>query len=134
MVDLCNSIDNFLSNRTTTSAEKIDNETLVSSMLKGLMTSSLAAGRIVSKRCELAEKDVNKEEKKLLAPVDFMVLDTGALRGFSEPEEYTHRITSASMCSAIQLKMSVARSIEQGEDLRVDLTLLTDMNPKGLKF
>ena len=98
------------------------------------MTSSLAAGRIVSKRCELAEKDVNKEEKKLLAPVDFMVLDTGALRGFSEPEEYTHRITSASMCSAIQLKMSVARSIEQGEDLRVDLTLLTDMNPKGLKF
>jgi hypothetical protein len=45
---------------------------------------------------------VNKEEKKLLAPVDFTVLDTGALRGFSDPEEYTHRITSALMYSAIQ--------------------------------
>lgn len=45
---------------------------------------------------------MNKEEKKLLAPVDFKVLDMGALRGFSDPEEYTHRITSALMCNAVQ--------------------------------
>jgi hypothetical protein len=52
----------------------------------------------------VAEKDVNKEEKKFLAPVDFTVLSTGALRGFSDPEEYTHRITSALMYKAAQWK------------------------------
>jgi hypothetical protein len=45
----------------------------------------------------VAERDVNKEEKKLLGPVDFTVLDAGGLCGFSDPEEYTHCITSALM-------------------------------------
>ena len=103
MVDRCNSTDNFLSNRTTTFAEKIDSETLVSSMLKGSMTSSRVTGSVILGREGVRrEEEVNKEAKKLLAPVDFTVLDTGVLRGFSDPEEYTHRITSALTYSAVR--------------------------------
>ena len=106
MVDRFSSADSFLSNRTTTSAENIDNETLVSSVLRGSITSSRAVGGNVFERCGVAEKVVKREEKKLLAPVDLRACDTGALRGFSDPEEYTHRITSALMCSAVKYKIS----------------------------
>jgi hypothetical protein len=99
LVDRCNSTDNFLSKRTATSAEKIDNETLLLSIIEGLTTSGSA---ILGRWGGVAERDVNKEEKKFLAPVDFTVLCTGALCGFSDPEEYTHRMTSALMCKAVQ--------------------------------
>jgi hypothetical protein len=89
-VDLCNSDATFLLRRTSTSAENIDNDTLVSSTVKGSTTFSIT-GRGVAARWGVAFplSEVKREEKKPPVPVGFdNFSETG--RGFcffSDPEE-----------------------------------------------
>ena len=90
LVERCISADSFLSSRTLTEAEYIDNETLVSLMARWSTGFGGGAGAGVGVLCGVDEpaREENKEEKKL-PPTEGLVMAMtfgGRMRFFSEPD------------------------------------------------
>lgn len=91
LVERCNSDDSFLSSRTLTEAEYIDNETLVSLMARWSTGLGGGNGGGVAAFCgvDVPERDENNEEKKLPPPVEGLVMLItlgGKILFFSEPD------------------------------------------------
>lgn len=101
LVDLCNSAAVFLSSLTSASAEKIDKETLVSLIVRGSTTCTGSGGSGVVTRWGVSPPPMfeRRDEKKPPLEAGLEGFTTGGL-GFSVPDEYTQRMTSAFICSA----------------------------------